>query len=146
MPKLGTLRSVYTRIYDEIAENDSKTETDIARDGDKYEYALDGFVVQFDYKEEAGPPEEPLDSEILVDFSIYPTEKEEVLVADFPYSCRGTRGNPKYIPLSKDTGYPMLPKNKKFYYKIRNTNTAPAGNRAIKGVAIVLYAYPVIGD
>lgn len=137
--KLGTLRSVYSRVYDEIAENDAKTDTDICRDGDKYEFALDGIIVNFDARETA---DVPLDSEILIDFSIFPADKEEVLLADFPYSCRGTRQNPKYIPLSKETGFPMLPVNKKWYYKIRNADTA-AGH-AIKGVAIVIFGYPVI--
>lgn len=140
MVQLGTLRSVWARVYDEIPENESKTENDIVRDGDKYAFALDGFIVQFDAKED------PLtmDSEILIDFSIYPTEKEEALIADFPYSCRGTRNNPIYIPLGKETGFPMLPKNKKFYYKIQNTDSVVA--HAIKGVAVVIYGYPVIGD
>lgn len=142
MVQLGTLRAVWARVYDEIAgNNDLKTETDIVRDGDKFIFALDGFIVQFDVKENDPLP---MDSSILIDFSIYPTEKEEVLIADFPYSCRGTRNNPKYIPLGKETGFPMLPKNKKFYYKIQNTDSVAAN--AIKGVAVVIYGYPVIGD
>lgn len=140
MVKLGTLRAVYAHIYSEIAENDSKSETEICRDGDKFDFAIDGIVVNFDAKENAAL----LDSEILVDFSTYPTEKAEELLVDFPYSCRGTRGNPKYIPLSKETGFPMLPKNKKWYYKIRNTNTTV--DHAIQGVAIVIYGYPVVGE
>lgn len=141
MVTLGTLRAVYTHIYAEIAENDSKSETDICRDGDKYEFALDGIIVNFDARETS---DVPLESEILIDFSIFPTDKEESLLADFPYSCRGTRGNPKYIPLAKETGFPMLPKNKKFYYKIRNTDTVAA--HAIQGVAITIFGYPKIGE
>lgn len=140
MVKLGTLRAVYTHTYDEIAENDSKSETEICRDGSKYEFAIDGIIVKFDAKEDAAL----LDSEILIDFSIFPSDKEEVLLADFPYSCRGTRNNPNYIPLSKETGFPRLPISKKFYYKIRNTNTNVA--HAINGVAIVVNGYPVIGE
>jgi hypothetical protein len=140
MPKLGTLRAVYAHVYDEIGENDSKTETDICRDGDKYEFAIDGIIVNFDAKEDAGL----LDSEILIDFSIYPTEKADDLLVDFPYSLRGTRQNPKYIPLSKETGFPMLPKNKKWYYKIKNTNAVAA--HAIQGVAIAILGYPVFGE
>jgi hypothetical protein len=138
MPQFGTLRAIYSQVYDEILKNDNKTETEIVRDGDKYDFALDGFVINIDDKEDAAL----LDSEILIDFSIYPTEKAEDLVANFPYSCRGTRGNPKYIPLAKDTGFPILPKNKKFYYKIANTNT----DYKILGVAIVIFGYPVIGQ
>jgi len=140
MVKLGTLRAVYTHTWDEIAENDNKANQEICRDGDKYEFAIDGIIVNFDAKEDAAL----LDSEILIDFSIFPADKEEVLLADFPYSCRGTRNNPLYIPLSKEVGFPMLPVNKKFYYKIRNTNTNAA--HAIQGVAIVVFGYPVIGE
>jgi len=138
MVKLGTLRAVYTHVYAEILKNDSKTETEIVKDGDKYDFALDGFVINIDAKENAAL----LDSEILIEFSIYPTEKAEELIVSFPYSCRGTRQNPKYIPLSKEATYPILPKNKKFYYKISNTN----GTYKIQGVAFVLYGYPVVGE
>jgi len=141
MVKLGTIRAVYTHIYAEIAENESKSETEICRDGDKFQFALDGIIVNFDERETV---DVPLESEILIDFAIYPADKEESLLADFPYSCRGTRNNPKYIPLSKETGFPMLPVNKKFYYKIRNTDTEAA--HAIQGVAIVVLGYPVIGE
>lgn len=140
MVKLGTLRAVYTHTWTEIAENDSKSETEICRDGDKYEFAIDGIIVTFDARETV---DVPLDSEVLIDFSIFPADKEEVLLADFPYSCRGTRNNPIYIPLSKETGFPILPVNKKFYYKIRNTDTVAA--HAIQGVALVVLGYPVIG-
>jgi len=141
MVKLGSLRAVYTHTWDEIAENDNKSEQEICRDGDKYEFAIDGIIVTFDARETV---DVPLDSEILIDFSIFPADKEEVLLADFPYSCRGTRNNPKYIPLSKEVGFPMLPANKKFYYKIRNTDTT--ASHAIQGVAIVVFGYPVIGE
>jgi hypothetical protein len=138
MVKLGTLRAVYAQVYAEIPKNDKKTETEIVRDGNKYDFALDGLVINVDKKENAAL----LDSEILIDFSIYPTEKAEELLANFPYSCRGTRQNPQYIPLSKETTFPMLPKNKKFYYEISNTNTL----YKIQGVAIVIYGYPVVGE
>lgn len=140
MVKLGTLRAVYTHTWDEIAENDNKSEQEICRDGDKYKFAIDGIIVTFDAKENTAL----LDSEILIDFSIFPADKEEVLLADFPYSCRGTRNNPLYIPLSKEVGFPMLPVNKKFYYKIRNTNTT--ADHAIQGVALVVFGYPVLGE
>ena len=140
MVKLGTLRAVYTHTWAEIAENDSKSEQEICRDGDKYEFAIDGIIVNFDERETV---DVPLDSEILIDFSIYPTDKAEVILADFPYSCRGTRNNPFYIPLSKEVGFPMLPVNKKFYYKISNTDTD--ANHAIQGVAFVVFGYPVLG-
>jgi len=141
MVKLGTLRVVFARVYDEIAEKGSKSETEICRDGDKYAFALDGLIVNFDAKE-ADPY--PYDSKILIDFSIYPADKEEVLLADFPYSCRGTRQNPKYIPLSKGTDFPILPPGRKFYYKISNTETT--AGRAILGVAIVIFGRPVIEE
>ena len=140
MVKLGTLRVVFARVYDEIAEKGSKSETEICRDGDKYAFALDGLMVNFDKKES----EDLLDSKILIDFSIYPADKEEVLLADFPYSCRGTRQNPKYIPLSKGTDFPILPPGRKFYYKISNTETT--AGRAILGVAIVIFGRPVIEE
>lgn len=143
MVKLGTLRAVYTHIYGEIAEGDEESEQEICRDGNKYEFAIDGIIVNFDKREDAGDVY-PLESEILIDFSIFPADKEEVLLADFPYSCRGTRNNPLYIPLSKETGFPMLPTNKKFYYKIRNTYATV--DHAIEGVAIVVFGYPVIGE
>jgi hypothetical protein len=137
MPQFGTLRAIFSQVYDEILKNDNKTESEIVRDGNKFDFALDGFIVNIDDKEDPAL----LDSEILIDFSIYPTEKPDDLVANFPYSCRGTRGNPKYIPLAKDTGYPILPQNKKFYYKITNTNT----DYKLLGVAVVIFGYPVIG-
>lgn len=139
MTKYGTLRVLYTHIYEEIAENNSESENEICRDGDKFDFAIDGIIVNFDERETA---DVPLESEVLIDFSIFPTDKEESLIADFPYSCRGTRQNPKYIPLSKEAGYPILPKNKKFYYKIRNTDTD--ASHAIQGVAIVIFGRPII--
>lgn len=141
MVRYGTLRVVFARVYDKIAEKSSKSETDICRDGDRYAFALDGLIVNFDAKE-ADPY--PYDSKILIDFEIYPAEKKEVLLADFPYSCRGTRQNPKYIPLSKGTDFPILPVNKEFYYKISNTETE--AGRAILGVAIVILGRPVVEE
>jgi len=136
--KLGTLRVVYVHAWDEIGASDYKQDYATCREGDKLEFALDGMIVNFDKKEDAAL----LDSQVTIDFSIITAEKEEVLLSGFPYSCRGTRNNPKYIPLSKETGFPHVPAGKKFYYKITNNNDT----FKILGVAIAVFGYPVIGD
>lgn len=139
---LGTLRPAYSRVYASIAALNSETETDILRDGDKYDYYIDGLLVNIDDLSTVGS------SEVLIDFSIFAGDLEEKLLVNFPYSCRGTRANPSYIPLSKletvdvmklTMDKPLLPINKKFYYKVYNSDAAVA----VTGTAVAIYAYPV---
>ena len=137
MEKLGTLRAVFEYVNTAaggIASAGSVSDTTIVRDGDKYEFALDGLVFSIDDLSTVW------ESRVKLDFSIFPNGGEQKLLVGFPYSCRGTRQNPKYIPLAKDTGFPRLPANKKFYFRILNDE----GGAAIKGVALVLFGYPVL--
>lgn len=142
MLNLGTLRPAYNRVYASIAALANESETDILRDGDKYDYFIDGILVNIDDLSTVG------ESEVQIDFSTFSGDLEEKLLVAFPYSARGTRSNPNYIPLSKLEAIdlakvaldkPLLPVNKKFYYKIYNSDDAVA----ITGTAVAIYGYPV---
>ena len=139
MEKLGTLRAVFEYVNTEaggIPGGSAPSDQTIVRDGDKYEFALDGLVFNIDNLGDVW------ESKVKLDFSIFPNGGEQKLLVGFPYSCRGTRQNPKYIPLAKDIGFPRLPVNKKFYYRIENTDEDVG--HMIKGVALVLFGYPVL--
>lgn len=141
MEKLGTLRAVFEYVNTAVGgiagAGGSVSDQTIVRDGDKYEFALDGAILNID--ELHGSLWE---SEVKLDFSIFPNGGEQKLLVGFPYSCRGTRQNPKYIPIAKDAGYPRLPVNKKFYFRIVNDGKDAA--YTAKGVALVLFGYPVL--
>ncbi len=141
MEVLSTLRSIleYVNTTDAgIAGNGGvATDTTIVRDGDKYEFAIDGVLLNIDEFEA-----HVWQSKVKLSISTFPEGGEQKLLVGFPYSCRGTRQNPKYIPLAKDNGYPRLPQNKKIYYKI--LNDSENAEYFIKGVAFVVLGYPVL--
>lgn len=132
---LGSLRPAFNAAYTTIVGGADEEKTDTLRDGNKYNYYIDGIVVVIDTLGSAVP------SKVLIDFSTLGEIKENLLVA-YPYSLRGTRNNPNYIPLtktSKTNEMPLLQKGKQFYYKILNNDA-----NTITGVAIAILAYPVI--
>lgn len=136
MAIVGTIRTLYDWVGDIAHSNTQSITPDIVRDGDRYAFYLDGLVVNIDAYTGA-------ESAFAITFSAYPeTGIEEKLLVDFPYSCRGTRNNPHYIPLGKDTGLPVLPVNRKFYYKLANGD----GAQDATGVAFVIMGYPVLAE
>ena len=135
-PILGSLRPAFNAVQATIVAGDAAEKTDILRDGNKYDYYIDGIVVVVDTLDTVIP------SKVLIDFSTLGEIKEDLLKA-YPYSLRGTRNNPNYIPLtktSKTNEMPLLQKSKQFYYKILNNDDAVT----ITGVAIAILAYPVL--
>lgn len=133
---LGTLRPAYNLTYTTIVAAASGEKADILRDGNKYDYYIDGISVVVDALGSVGA------SKVLIDFATLGDARENLLVA-FPYSLRGTRNNPNYIPVtktSKTNEMPLLQKGKQFYYNILNNDPA----ETITGVAIAIWAYPVL--
>ena len=132
MARLGTLRYVFVRTFDTIAAGDSESQRTIVLDGDKYAYAIDGLLIKVqsitnEYK-------------FTIDFSLIDKMGVETkILQNFPYSLRGTRYNQNYIPLKKDTDYPILPVKGEIYYKLSNTDT-----NDVSGVAIAVLGYPVV--
>jgi len=133
--RLGTLRYVLVRTYDAISAGGQQSERIAVRDGDRYAYALDGLLINV----------ESIANEyrLRIDFSIIDiTGTETKIVENLPYSLRigfGTVRN--YIPLKKDTGYPILPARGNVYFRLRNEDSSD-----ISGVALALLAYPVLGE
>lgn len=133
---LGSLRPAYNLTYATILAAASGEKADILRDGNKYDYYIDGISVFVDALETVGA------SKVLIDFATLGEAREDLLVA-FPYSLRGTRNNPNYIPVtktSKTNEMPLLQRGKQFFYKILNNHAS----ETITGVAIAIWAYPVL--
>lgn len=133
---LGTIRPAFSAAYASIGAGASEPKTDKLRDGDKYDYYVDGIAVVADTI--TNP------SKLLIDFSTIGELKEDLL-QNFPYSLRGSRNNPIYIPLTKTSRtdeMPLIPKGKQFYYKLFNND----GVNPVTGVAIAIWAYPVFSD
>jgi len=132
--RLGTLRYIFTRTFDLISAGDSESERTIVRDGDKYAYAVDGLLINIQsitnqYK-------------FTIDFSIIDNLGVETkIMQNFPYSLRGTKYNDHYIPLKKDTDYPILPVRGNIYYKLSNTDS-----NDVEGVAIAVMGYPIVEE
>lgn len=132
---IGTLRPAYNLVVATIVNGANDSKTDILRNGDKYYYYIDGITVVVD---DMGTG---VQSGVLIDFSMLNDVREDLLVS-YPYSLRGTRNNPNYIPLtktSKTNEMPLLMKNKEFYVKVAN-----ASGDDISGVSWAIFAYPVI--
>jgi len=130
--KLGTLRYMLIRTYDEIAPSDTKPVTDTAIDGDKYSFAVDGIIIHAD--------EVTNKHLLLLDFSLLNKAGEVTLLKGFPYSLRGTRYNDKYIPVKKDTDYPILEKNCSMSIKLTNSDSS----NSVYRVAYAVLGYPII--
>jgi len=130
--RLGALRYAYVRVIDSLAPNTSDSMRDTLIDGDKYDFAIDGMIIY------AGTITKP--EKLLINVSLMLKEGEEKLLTAFPYSLRGTRNNQNYIPLAKDTGYPMLPMKNEIYIKIENTDP----DNSVDSITYAILAYPVI--
>jgi len=130
--KLGTLRYILIRAYDEIPPSETKPVTDTAIDGDKYSFAIDGIIIHAD--------EITNEHLLLIDFSLLNKAGELTLLKGFPYSLRGTRYNSKYIPTKKDTDYPVLDKNCSMSVKLTNEDST----NSVKKVSFAVLGYPII--
>lgn len=130
--KLGTLRYIYVRTFDTISAGDSESARTIVLDGDKYAYAIDGILIDI----------ETISNEykFTVDFSIIDTLGVETrILQNLPYSLRGTIYGSHYIPVKKDTNYPVLPVRGEIYYKLSNNDTSD-----VTGVAFAVMGYPIV--
>ena len=132
--KLGTLRYIFVKTIDTLDAGDYDTVKSIAIEGDKFSFAIDGIII---FANSITNPHK-----LTIDFSIFKEVGEEKLLQNFPYSIRGTRYNPNYIPLKKDTGYPILPLKKEIYVKVSNNDTV----NAVSGIAYAVLAYPLIEE
>jgi len=130
--RLGTLRYILIRTYDEIEPSGDKPTTETAIEGEKYAYAIDGMIIHAD--------EITNKHLLLIDFSLLNRAGEVTLLKGFPYSLRGTRYNDKYIPTKKDTDYPILDKGSSMSVKLVNADTT----YTVKKVAYAVLGYPVI--
>ena len=132
--KLGTLRYIFVKTIDTLDAGDYDSAKSIAIEGDKFSFAIDGIII---FANSITNPHK-----LTIDFSIFKEIGEEKLLQNFPYSIRGTRYNPNYIPLKKDTGYPILPLKKEIYVKVSNNDTV----NAVSGIAYAVLAYPLIEE
>ena len=130
--KLGTPRYVFVRTIDTLGPGEYDSVKQTVREGDKFSFAIDGIVI---FANSITNPHK-----LTIDFSIFTEVGEERILQDFPYSIRGTRYNPNYIPLKKDTGYPILPLRREIYVKVSNNDTA----NAVSGIAYAVLAYPIV--
>lgn len=130
--KLGTLRYVLVRTFDEIGPSEEVAVTEAALEGDKYAFAVDGMVIHAD--------EIVNKHQFIIDFSLLNREGEVILLRGFPYSLRGTRYNDRYIPTKKDTNYPVLDLGARMSVKLTNTDSA----NSVRKVAFAVLAYPVL--
>ena len=132
--KLGTLRYIFVKTIDTLDAGDYDSVKSIAIEGDKFSFAVDGLII---FANSITNPHK-----LTIDFSIFKEVGEEKLLQNFPYSIRGTRYNPNYIPLKKDTGYPILPVRKELYVKLTNNDTA----NAVSGIAYAVLGYPILKE
>ena len=132
--KLGTLRYVFVRTIDKLDPGTYDSVKTIVIEGDRFSFAIDGLII---FANSITNPHK-----LTIDFSIFKEVGEEKLLQNFPYSIRGTRYNPNYIPLRKDTGYPILPLKKEIYVKVANNDT----DNAVNGIAYAVLAYPIIEE
>jgi len=132
--RLGTLRYIYVRTLDKLEKGDYDSVKTIVLEGDKFSYAIDGMII---FANSITNPHK-----LTIDFSIFTEAGEEKILQNFPYSIRGTRNNPNYIPLKKDTGYPILPIRKEIYVKLTNNDQA----NDVTGIAYAVLGYPILGE
>ena len=132
--KLGTLRYVFVKTIDTLDPGDYDSVKQTVIEGDKFSFAIDGIII---FANSVTNPHK-----LTIDFSIFTETGEEKLLQNFPYSIRGTRYNPNYIPLKKDTWYPILPLRKEIYVKVSNNDTV----NAVSGIAYAVLAYPILGE
>lgn len=130
--KLGTLRYILVRTIDVLGPNSSDSTKEIPIDGDKFAYAIDGLVI---FANSIVNPHK-----LTIDFSLFTDLGEEKILQNFPYSIRGVRYNPNFIPLKKDTDYPILPSRKQIYIKISNNDSA----NSVVGIAYAVLGYPIL--
>jgi len=130
--KLGTPRYVFVRTIDTLGPGEYDSVKQTVREGDKFSFAIDGIVI---FANSITNPHK-----LTIDFSIFTEVGEERILQDFPYSIRGTRYNPNYIPLNKGALYPILPLRREIYVKVSNNDTA----NAVSGIAYAVLAYPIV--
>jgi len=132
--KLGTLRYIFVRTIDTLEAGGEDSVKAIVIEGDKFSFAIDGMII---FANTITNPHK-----LTIDFSLFTEVGEEKLLQNFPYSIRGTRYNPNYIPLKKDTTYPILPLRKEIYVKLTNNDSA----NAVEGIAYAVLGYPILKE
>jgi len=131
---LGTLRPIYVFTVDTLVAGGEESRTSVAVDGDKFPFAIDGLSIY------AGNVVNP--HKLLIDFSLMKQEGEEKILVNFPYVLKGTRFSDHYIPLKKDTFYPILPLRKELHIKLKNNDSV----NDVTGIAVAVWGYPVLAQ